>query len=168
MEIFEIHITGNKYIHEVGRQLGIKTIEIELLNPKKEIITTEHMTSIVHQSENYLSCKKYVDKLVNQLLPCNVTRVKIECPWYEQYLKDTVYVESHFPPLFPLEIMPPIWPMSRNVKSGKMICTLREYKELELFKYWCMNQSLELEMCVYDTNVNQDNYWFETWRNNNG
>src|SRR5689334_14136900 len=97
IETFEIHITGDKSILQAAKPL--KTIEVQLLRPDKSILRTEYMTShMQHMASGYKGCKQYVDDIVGYLkeIGVNIVRVKIESPYYEHYVAQSLYIESHF------------------------------------------------------------------------
>src|SRR5581483_3801547 len=123
MEIFEIHITGDKKILEAGNKLDIKTITLDLVKPDKSYFRTEYMTSYIHRCENYGECKKFADNLVNQLLNegVQIIRVKIECPYYSHYKDKSLYFEVHY------QAENNLYPMSQNKGKDYFLCTVREY-----------------------------------------
>jgi hypothetical protein len=97
IETFEIHITGDKSILKVAKPL--KTIEVNLLKPDGELLRTEYMTShLQHIASGFEGCKRYVDDIVEYLHNegVNIVRVKIESPYYENYVNQSFYIESHF------------------------------------------------------------------------
>jgi hypothetical protein len=158
MEIFEIHITGEKGINKEFDKLGIKNIEIELLTPESKVLRTEYMSSFVTKQKCYEDCKRMVDNLLFKL-SSRVIRVKIETPYYPHYEDMSLYMESHFKPKSNL------FPVSRNVKSGKLMATTRTYEKnayigfLELFG----KDGEEVELCLFDTFIDEDKDWFELY-----
>lgn len=157
MELFEIHITGDITIHETAKQFGDKTIQVALLRPDQSLIRVEHMTSIRIKMPSYKFCLGAVGYYQNDYR--GFTRFKIECPAsYTHYLRDGLYVESHFPAE---DLNSPI---SRNIRSGKLLGTNREYNP-EKFEEFLKNQpeGSEKEICLFDTNVGQDQDWLDLW-----
>ena len=162
MELFEIHITGDDTIHETAKQFGHKTIQVALLRPDQSLIRIEHMTSMRVHYRSYQECLSYVGFYQNDYR--GFTRFKIECPaFYTHYLSSgqyrPLYVESHFPAE---DLNSPI---SRNVRSGKLLGTNREYNP-EKFEEFLKNQpeGSEKEICLFDTNIGQDQDWLDYWR----
>ena len=157
-ELFEIHITGDSTIHDTGELFGDKTIQVALLRPDHSIIRVEHMTSIRVHYRSYAECLSWVGHYQNDYR--GFTRFKIECPAsYAHYLRDALYVESHFPAE---DLNSPI---SRNVRSGKLLGTNREC-DPEKFEEFLKDQpeGSEKEICLFDTNIGQDQDWLELWR----
>jgi hypothetical protein len=165
MEKFEIHITGTKNIISVLNELKTKSIHIELKNPKNETIGVEYMSSFVKEFENYKNCKKWVDSFILELQSKNVEiyRVKIECPYfYKHYIKQSIYLEVHFP----TNDFNKQYPFSYNVKSNKYVSTERTYLKAEYNKIiskWENTSNSEIELCLYDNNIEHDIYWMETF-----
>lgn len=159
MEIFEIHITGDKSILKNGNDLGIKTISIDLLQPDRNFHRTEYMTSHVHKCENFEICRKYVDDTVDKLRKAktNIIRVKIECPYYEHYVNDSIYIESHF------EDRNGRFPISKNQNKDFYLATDREYNR-ELYKNFTERYNGEIvELCLFDSFVEEDLDWFSLY-----
>ncbi|MEO6303838.1 MAG: hypothetical protein ABIP51_11770 [Bacteroidia bacterium] len=161
MENFEIHITGSspEIINNLRRR-EIKTIIIDLLKPSGEIVATEYMSSIVKEFFNIDECKKWVQGLVNSLLfdKIDITRIKIESPFYPHYVSQSLYIESHF------ITSSYDYPISRNVASNKLIATDREYdiSKFNSFKDKYINE--EVELCLFDNNINGDKKWFDLYK----
>ncbi len=167
MEIFEIHITGDKSIIDAAKSLNIKTIVIDLVGPDKSFLRTEYMTSHVHRCENYDECKKFVDNVVNQLQEAGVqiVRVKIECPFYAHYKDKSIYFEVHY------EAVNNCYPLSKNQGKSVYLCTAREYDKEKYDALWLKHihyssrRDLVVELCLYDTYVEEDKDWFELYEN---
>lgn len=160
MNIFEIHITGEKGINEELEALGVKNIVVELLQPDKTLLRTEYMSSVVKSFEGLPECFKYIDGLLGQL-ESKILRVKIETPYLLEYVKRSLYMESHF--------MPNIWektmyPKSRNARSGKIMATDREYDQSKYPEFRAKWKGEDLELCVYDTFVDEDKDWFDLYK----
>lgn len=163
MEVFEVHITGDENIIEVCKNNGYKSISVDLLKPNQSILRTEYMTSMILKHNNYKECKIAVDNCVNIIKnnKVNVIRVKIESPFYEHYIDQSLYMESHF------EATNDKYPMSRNKRKTTILATEREYdKKLynQFINRW--KDSKELELCLYDTWIDEDKDWFELYENN--
>jgi hypothetical protein len=158
MEIFEIHITGEKGINKEFDKLGIKNIEVELLTPESKVLRTEYMSSFISKHEHYEECKRMVDNLLMKLRS-RVIRVKIESPYYPQYEDMSLYMESHFKPKSNL------FPISRNAKSGKLMATSRTYDKYEYDNFMEVfgSNDEEVELCLFDTFVDEDKDWFELY-----
>lgn len=169
-ETFEVHITGNATIHKAAKLLNIKTIQIENLNPQLASLGIEHMTSHVIKAKNFKEAKKETDEITNLLLHCGITRIKIESPYYQKYADAALYLESHFPAQFYAGQLMLNFPLSANKISEKKIQTIREYRRERFgtFHYYCTVENIETEMCLYDTNVRQDDLWFGLWGVPNG
>jgi hypothetical protein len=160
MEIFEVHITGNESILNSAKSLGVKTISVDLLHPDGSRLRTEHMTSQIYRFANYQDCKKYVDELVGQLVGVEIHRVKIESPCYEHYMDESLYVESHFP------ATDWSYPVSRNVRKEDRLATDREYKEGAEPGYYGFRErhaGRDLELCLYDSNPQEDLDWLQLY-----
>jgi len=158
MEVFEVHITGDKDILNVD--LKIKTISVELLSPYKEVIRTEYMTSIVMKCVNVEEAKNRVGNLVLSLHASGITivRVKIECPFYKHYVDQSLYMESHFvSDEFKL-------PTSRNVKKSTFLATDRTYNKSDYEEFAEKYKEAEVELCVYDTDVEEDKDWMKIYQ----
>jgi hypothetical protein len=117
------------------------------------------MTSMIFKFDSYQSCKSHVDALVEafKIAGVNVLRVKIESPYYDHYRKQSLYMESHF------EAEDARYPMSRNQRKTTRLATDREYDQrfYDLFRAaWA---SKELELCLYDTWVDEDKDWFDLY-----
>jgi hypothetical protein len=155
MTIFEIHITGEPSIIQEFENMEIKTLEVDLLNPEKKVVGKEYMCSHIIKRQNYQECKQYVANLVNQL-QSKIFRIKIECPYSDEYFLDAVYAEVHWP------TQDNVYPFVWNVKSKKYISTCREYevhKFLELKRKFENVKGVEFELCLLDTNVDFDKHW---------
>jgi hypothetical protein len=166
MEIFEIHITGDEAIIDASKPLGIKTIVIDLVKPDKSYFRTEYMTSHTRISYDYEDCKQWVDDLVAKLTTAGVkiVRVKIECPLYPQYRDKSLYFEVHYEGERA--------PMSRNHGKNFYLCTAREYDRSKYDALWQKHGGIFLftppphwtmELCLYDTNVEEDKDWFDLY-----
>lgn len=159
-EVFEVHITGDKRIFAEAAQLGIKTISICLLRPDRSYLRSEFMTSQIFRFENYDACKVHVDKLVSALKQAGVKilRVKIESPYYEHYREQSLYMESHF------EATDNQFPISKNARKDTYLATDRVYEHggYDAFREK-HKDSKELELCLYDSDVNEDADWFDLY-----
>jgi hypothetical protein len=161
MEIFEVHITGDEKIIETAKSLNVRTIVIDLVKPDKSYFRTEYMTSHTYRCENYDECKVYVDDIVAKLKEAgvNIVRVKIECPLYPQYRERSLYFEVHY------GAYNNTYPLSRNKGKDHFLCTAREYDRSKYDdlarKHLCFLPTMEL--CLYDTNVEEDKDWFDLY-----
>lgn len=163
--LFEVHITGDKKILETAKKLNIKTIVIDLVKPDKSYFRTEYMTSHTCRFNTYGECKNWVDNVVNQLVAAGVhiLRVKIECPFYPQYIDQSLYFEVHY------DAVNNVYPLSRNQGKDAFLCTAREYDrgKYDLLRQRHVKQVPEMvmELCLYDTNVEEDKDWFDLYEN---
>jgi len=160
METFEIHITGDESILNNAERLGLRTIVVELLTPDVTVLRNEFMTSHVAKFVNYEACKIWVDDIVLQLKDAgtNIIRVKIESPYYEHYVEQSCYIESHFKTENPDK-----YPISRNVRKSYYLGTDRVYNQdcySEFRKKWD-----EVELCLYDSDYLEDADWLDLWDN---
>jgi hypothetical protein len=173
---FEIHITEpdyhgpdycrqytNSLFLELAKELGLKTITIDLLNPKGERFRTETMTSIVKKFKDFRHCCFYVDNLVAHFnsKECRPRRVKIESPWIGDLVQQAIYVEAHF-----VTDSTFAYPVSRNYRKTEMLATARSHNPddyLDFYKYWC--QRSQVELCLFDSYTYEDNDWFQLWWN---
>lgn len=156
METFEIHITGSYGINAELDRLGIKNIVIDLLKPNKRVLRTEYMSSFISKHTNLAECRKYVDSILPNL-SSDIIRVKIESPYYEHYKEQSLYMESHFKP-FNDE-----YPISRNARSGKELATDRTYYEKDYPAFIDKWKHEDVEMCLVDTFVEEDEDWFNLY-----
>lgn len=162
MEVFEVHITGDKSIIEKAAELGLKTISVHLLRPDRTHFRTEHMTSHIMRCKSYIDCKRDVDSYVKVLESRGVSiiRVKIESPYYEHYRTQSLYMESHF------EAEGTRYPISQNARKATFLATDREYNLSRYNKFREKYKGKELELALYDTDVNEDKDWFDLYENN--
>lgn len=161
METFEIHITGSKDINEQLDRLGIKNIIIDLLKPNYKVLRTEFMSSFISKHTNFEECKAYVDSIVAKLT-CEIIRVKIESPFYRHYIDKSLYIECHFEPKPNTATNHPI---SRNTRSGKLLATDRDYDKSRYDLFRIVNYlNGEIELCLYDTFVEEDKDWFDLYQ----
>lgn len=158
MKKFEIHITGNYKIISVLKLLNLKSLIVELLNPTGEIFRTEYMSSFIKEYSDYTLCLKETMKLVEYLKQAgvNVIRVKIETPFYPEYVNMSQYIEAHFKPFKGVYD----YPISRNKNSGKLMATAREYLVENYAKFRNKWADVELELCVFDSFISEDHDWF--------
>jgi len=157
MKIFEIHITGESDINKELTTLGIKNIIIDLLGPDKLVLRTEYMSSFTKKFENIYECKEYVNSLCH-LLKSKIIRVKIESPFYEEYIDKSLYMESHFNP-FNLN-----YPISRNQRSQKLIATDRTNNKLSYNDFRKKWENEDVELCLYDSFIEEDRDWFDLYK----
>jgi hypothetical protein len=160
MEIFEVHITADNTIHEVAKKFEVKTISVDLLAPDGSLLRTEHMTSVVLKHKSYLDCLKHVVELVNnmEIFCVVVERIKIECPPYEHYIKDSLYMESHF------DADGWDYPVSRNQKKTVTLATDREYNQERYAEFRQKHTGRDLELCLFDSNHQEDLDWLQLYR----
>lgn len=165
MEKFEIHVTGSPDIIDVLADLGYKSLHAEMRNPVNENIGVEYMSSFVREFEDFESCRTWTTIFAAALstLGVNVVRVKIECPYtYEHYRDKAIYVEAHFP----TDRSNPTYPFVYNVRSKKLVSTDR-VSDRELFdesvERWKSVGITEIELCLYDDNVEHDSEWIKSF-----
>lgn len=160
MEAFEVHITADESIHEAAKQFCYKTIRVDLLRPDRSVLRTEHMTSTVIRMSNFNECRFHVQQVLRHLLSMDVkvVRAKIESPWYEHYAKQSLYVESHFESdEFKLAT-------SKNQRKEVFLATDREYGRPFFPDFREQHADHEVELCLYDTNADEDADWFKLYR----
>lgn len=152
--IFEIHITGDPSINANSSKLGLSNITLSLLKPDLTYFRTEHMTSHVLSFESYDQCKSFVDEIVLNLnkLGSKISRVKIETPYYADLVDQSFYIESHFEG--------GDFPASQKVGKTKILRTDREYDKAKYKEFLDKYSGKEIELCVYDDNVKEDEDWF--------
>lgn len=160
LELFEIHITGDKSIVDTCKDLNLKTIEVDLLYPNKSVLRREYMTSIVQKFKDYESCRFYVDSTVITLMNAgvHVVRTKIECPFYKHYVEQSLYIESHF------ESKNNLYPISKNAKKDSYLATDRRYNKACYSDFCNLYQNCVVELCLYDPYIEEDADWFELYR----
>lgn len=150
METFEIHITGTEDIIEKAGELQVKSIIVDLLKPDKSILRSEFMTSHIVKFNNYTDCYNYTIDLAHKL--GEIIRIKIESPYYDQYLDKCLYLESHF---LSSEML---YPTSKNRIKDKLLATSRVYRKDQYTKF--ISRHNEIEMCLFDNFVEEDSDWF--------
>lgn len=157
MKLFEIHITGEKKINEELSALNIKNIIVDLLYPDLTLLRTEYMSSFIIKKESYNEVEEYIIKLLKQLT-CEIIRVKVETPYYTEYLDKALYLESHFKPFNDK------YPISNNAKSNKLLATDRTYNKTDFDNFINKWKNEDVEMCIYDSYVTEDKDWFDLYR----
>lgn len=159
MRTFEIHITGSPNINEVLDNLHIKNIIVDLQKPNGDILRTEHMSSFVEKHADIHDCRDRVDVLVNELkrYGVKIIRVKIETPYYEDYVPYSEYMESHF------VATSDKFAKSVNRRSGKVIGTDRTYHKRNYDTFSKLWVKEDLELCIFDTNPEQDDDWLDLY-----
>jgi hypothetical protein len=163
METFEFHITGEgPHIHFAAEKLGLRTIEIDLLTPKGEVIRSEHMTSHVGKFPNLKHALEALNNYRFWLTAqgVKILRMKLESPIYNHYVDRSLYMETHF------KDKSFTWPTSKTKHSQKLVATSRIYskKDYGAFEKVHKPQGHELELCLYDSNSNEDKDWLDLWR----
>lgn len=161
--IFEIHITGSINIREVCKTLGVKTISVELLKPNGGTLYIEDMTSFIFKGSE-IDMYERVLLLVGDLSRNNVSisRIKVETPYVgcEHLVPKSKYMETHFQcgerSRFTL-------PTSRNTKKTTFLATDRTYDQSNYFEFYKKYKNNELELCIFDSNIEQDREWFELY-----
>lgn len=155
---FEIHITGDSSeLNATLTDLGIKNIIVELLKPDNSVLRTEHMSSFV-RNMRYNEIHQFVLDLVTKLAKQhNIIRVKIESPPILELFPMSLYVESHFIPRSNK------YALSRNVKSGKLMGTDREYNKNEYQTFLDKWQNEDCELCVFDSFKEEDFDWLSLY-----
>lgn len=165
MEVFEVHITGDESIIDVCKDSPIKTIAVDLLRPDLSHLRTEYMTSQIFRFENFSFCKKHVDRIVSRFLKEKVSifRIKIESPYYPHYVESSLYMESHFP-----YNRTKNYPISKSQHKSNYLMTDRTYSKDEYDSFRKKYANAEIELCLYDTNVKEDEDWFELYGEEHG
>lgn len=160
MEVFEVHITGDEKIHEAAKELGLKTIAIDLLRPDNTVLRTEHMTSHVYRCRDYMDCLRQVTLASHQLgdAGVKVRRVKIESPYYDHYRHQSLYMESHF------EVTSFFCPTSKNQKKDTLLGTDRVSDKGLYDEFREHYKDKEVELCLYDSDPAEDKDWFDCYK----
>lgn len=154
--MFEIHITGDKSIIDTAKELDVKTIQLNLYRPDKTLLRTEYMTSYIHHAMTIDRCKEHVYKMVGALSQkCKIIRVKIESPYYDEYVDKSLYMESHF------KSDEFKYPTSKNRGKHHWMGTAREYDKAK-YQEFCDKWN-RVELCLYDTFVEEDLDWMELY-----
>lgn len=163
MKLFEIHITGkDETILNYLNDKQLKGISIDLLTPDHTLLRTEHMSSLQQKFESYELCKNWVDELVSDMVSNNIeiVRIKIECPFYEEYASESVYVESHW--RVPNDTTCG-YPVSRNQGSNKCLATNRTYDKNTYSQFIEQEKGRQVELCMYDSFIEEDYDWFKIY-----
>lgn len=161
LNIFEIHITGEKGINEELSSLNIKNIIVDLLRPDNTLLRTEYMSSFIKKFYTIEDCKNYVDTL-SKSLKSKIIRVKIETPYCKDFIEHSLYIESHFSPKEE-DIK---YPLSRNKRSGKIMATDRTYTKSLYDKFRDKWKNEDIELCIYDSFIEEDKDWFNLYLKN--
>lgn len=181
--IFEVHITGGESILKGCASLGIKAISVDLLRPDRSVIRAEHMTSHVIKIDTsaigapaWASLEEaelainFADSLAARLATYSaVVRTKVECPVSENLLHIAKYVECHFSEsleLYGLCFADYPIPLARNQRKQYAVATAREYDRTKFSQFINDCKQLpkaEVELCVYDTFVEEDADWFKEY-----
>jgi len=161
---FEIHITGDSSILYHADKLGIKTISVKLLAPDMSEMVIEDMTSYVLKSNKYEHVLEMVLNTVLKLTQAGVhiSRVKIECPYLQEYIPQSIYLESHWQ----IEGIPTDrqFPISQNIrKLNKYMATDRTYHRDNYVAFKEKYKDVVTELCLFDTNIGGDLAWFEAY-----
>jgi hypothetical protein len=159
MKTYEIHITGEEKINEYLTKEGIKNIEVELLTPSGEVIRTEYMSSFVENFNFLEDCYERVLNLTNAIKKegIDIIRIKIETPFYQEYVSKALYIESHFKP-FDKQ-----YPISRNKRSGKLMGTDRVYDKSKFADFMLKWANNDVELCICDSYLEEDFDWFKQY-----
>ncbi len=159
MELFEIHITGSPNIIDAAEKMNIKTIVVDLLDPNHKKMRTEYMTSFIEKKESYEECKKFVDELVLSLQKdVEISRIKIESPYYPHYKNQSLYMESHF------ENENDKFPISRNARKTLILATDREYDKEQYDTFIEKYNGKDVELCLSDSFIDEDKDWFDAFK----
>lgn len=149
--IFEVHITSK----EIDR-LEEDFLHIENLSPDLNIINTVKLSEYtidVPSIEDAIEHLMYVC-LEAACLEIDIERMKLECKPTDSI--PALYYEVHLRASdTDLDL-----PLSRNVKTGKLIKTFRSH---DLTAFTPFNRE-KVEQCVFDTCVEEDNPWFSSWK----
>lgn len=173
-EIFEIHITGDASIHRACKEIYgddiINTITVDLLKPNGSLLRSEHMTSQVLRCKDFYECMKDVGNIVKELdlAGTDIKRAKIECPAKSEYWKYfglVHYIEAHYnPDILKCSSLSPI---SQKVGKDTKLATDRTYDRNRFIDfiniYTNTKIKLDLELCLFDSNVNEDKDWFDEY-----
>jgi hypothetical protein len=159
MEVFEVHITGDKSILTNAPLLSLRTIAVALLTPNETIHRIEYMTSDVLKYKNFEECKKAVLHFAQSLkkFDTEILRVKIESPYYPHYADNSLYIESHF------NSVDNKFPLSQNLLKNFKLATHREYRKDRYEDFIDKYNGEVVELCLYDTFVDEDLDWFSLY-----
>jgi hypothetical protein len=155
---FEVHITGEPSIIEEFDKLGIKSIKVELISPENKVMQVEHMSSFVVNYDNIIDFSFYLQDLI-YTIKSKIIRIKVEIPgFHREFDQQALYIESHFNPINS------IYPISQNLNSGKLLGTAREVNKDKFNLFRSIWRDKEIELCIYDTNINFDLEWFKSYK----
>lgn len=155
---FEVHITGEGSFLEICKQIGLRTIELDLLKPDYSILRREEMVSEIIDGD-YAVCyiKVLFSAEIIKKLGGIVSRVKIESPPNSMFKDSALYVESHF------KINDNKYPISRNINKDYYLGTDREYDPNKFDEFINKHKDHELEFCLYDDHISGDQDWLGLW-----
>lgn len=169
--LFEIHITGESGIHFACKNIGIKTIIIDLLQPANvrfgsdmfyhNRVNREHMTSFTFSGEKEDVFKETL-RVVGEISKydnARISRIKIESMFFSTLINESLYMETHFnSDEFKL-------PTSLNVTKGDMtkkyLATDRTYNKSRYFEFMDKYSNNDIELCIFDSFVDGDKAWFD-------
>ena len=158
---FEIHITGKT--DDIHKLSFVNTISIELLRPDLSVMRVEHMTNHevkMSYPDAFVYC--YGLQAILRDAGCKLIRTKIETAPFSEMFDRALYAECHFKASSD-ELKK--YPLSRNLKTGKLLGTAKEYKREsfeEFIKKW-EGVTEEIELCIFDSNKESDNDWMELY-----
>lgn len=148
----EVHITSNEI-----EKLYSNFLHIQNLSPDLKVINEVKLSEYVidvGSLDEAIEHLKYVS-LEAAVQHIQIDRMKLEVEpndslpalYYEQHRKyDPLYVNLRRP-------------LSRNVKTKKMIET---YRSTKLIDFSNLDRE-KIEQCVFDTNVEEDTPWLSSW-----
>lgn len=173
--LFEIHITGESGIHFACKNLGIKTIVIDLIKPVKskygpEIyynsLQREHMTSFTFSGEKEDVFKETL-RVVGEISKydnARISRIKIESMFFSTLINESLYMETHFYSdefKLPTSINMTKRMAGEEVEPSKYLATDRTYNKSRYFEFMDKYSNNDIELCIFDSFVDGDKSWFD-------
>jgi len=146
----EVHITSNEI-----EKLYSNFLHIQNLSPDLKIVNEVKLSEYVidvGSLDDAIEHLKYIS-LEAAIQHIQIDRMKLECEPTDKL--PSLYYECHYK-FNPFHLGKNL-PLSRNVKTGKLIQT---HRAMELEKF---TPSSKIEQCVFDTNVEEDTPWLSSW-----
>lgn len=159
-EKFEIHLTGDVDIIRYLKEIGKDYLQIDMLDKELNVIGTDYMSAIKKEFSDYDEARQYASMMYHVMVNhgnLKLFRLKIESPPIEKYMNKAVYIERHWE----VKKNNNEYPLSFIVNKDKYVATERCYDK-KFFNEFSEKYD-KTEICLLDTNVNHDLYWFNKW-----
>lgn len=168
---YEFHLTNDaRSVRSLNQKMdafrqGTPILAIDNLDKEGYLIDTHWMTAEKASLQGgHVAALRYLSNCQNakgwyQYTTCNPYRMKIEAEYDDTCVpEEFLYIETHFS-VTPEEAQKRSEGISRNVFSGELIATERCYDPSKFRDFYQCHSGLmgrKVELCLYDTGVNQD------------